>query len=67
MRCITLILEFFYLSLQALKERIERLKARGCMNLLFTTQTEFSDVDGDKEELCLNPWRDGPFKRLMLS
>lgn len=40
---ISLALEHFHLSLQALKERIERLKSRGSTNSVFTSETEFSE------------------------
>ncbi|XP_057768663.1 SPX domain-containing protein 4 [Salvia miltiorrhiza] len=35
--------EDFIIRFQALKERIERLKARGSTNLVFTSETEFSE------------------------
>ncbi|KAL1558984.1 SPX domain-containing protein 4 [Salvia divinorum] len=35
--------EDFIIRFQALKERIERLKARGSMDLVFTSETEFSE------------------------
>lgn len=39
---ISLVLDHLQLSFQALKERIERLKARGSTNAVFTSETEFS-------------------------